>query len=73
MSTEPAAAHTDIFAECIIHQRPPYRDCAGEMIAYASTTKSRDFEELRDEVDKLGYAVADKLGATQRGWQRKPK
>ncbi len=63
--------HTDIFRDCIIHHRPPYRDCAGDRIAYAADTTARPYEELRTEVDSLGDAVADKLGAKRRGWVRR--
>jgi cellulose biosynthesis protein BcsQ len=71
---EAARLKPHIFAEeCFIRQRVPYRDCAGEKIAYAATAENRDYRELRNEVDKLGDAVADRLGAIARGWLRKPK
>jgi chromosome partitioning protein len=59
--------------ECFIRQRTPYRDCAGERVAYAAIVNNKDYRDLRDEVDKLGYAVADKLGAIVRGWVRRPR
>jgi chromosome partitioning protein len=57
--------------ECFVRQRTPYRDCAGERIAYATTTNSQEYRELREEVDRLGTFVADRLGASGRGWARR--
>jgi chromosome partitioning protein len=57
--------------DCFIRQRTPYRDHAGERIAYAATSKDQDHRDLRDEVDRLGDWIAPKLGAEPRGWIRR--
>lgn len=68
-----ARLNPDIVPEdCFIRQRPPYRDHAGERIAYAATSRDENHRDLRDEVDRLGDWIAPKLGADQRGWRRKP-
>jgi cellulose biosynthesis protein BcsQ len=54
------------------HQRPPYRDCAGERIAYAATPNNQAYRDLRDEVDRLGTALAPTLGKDVRGWTMPP-
>jgi chromosome partitioning protein len=54
--------------DCFIRQRPPYRECAGELIAYASQSDAKEYRDLRDEVDRLGCNIADKIGGTGRGW-----
>jgi chromosome partitioning protein len=54
----------------VIHQRPPYRRCAGERIAYAATERSIPFESMREEIDRLGDEIAPRLGAAGRGWRR---
>jgi len=61
-----------IFPEdCFIRQRPPYRDCAGERIAYAAVEQSQPYQHLRAEVDRLGKAIASMLGVTGKGWCRR--
>jgi cellulose biosynthesis protein BcsQ len=57
--------------ECFIRQRGPYRDHAGERIAYAALSKNQDHETLRAEVDRLGDWVAPRIGATSKGWTRR--
>jgi len=57
--------------DCFIRQRAPYRDHAGERIAYAATSNNQDHQALRDEVDRLGDWIASKLGAEPRGWRRR--
>lgn len=57
--------------ECFIRQRTPYRECAGEKIAYAATTRNRDYRAMREEVDRLGDVLAHRLGASHRGWARR--
>ena len=57
--------------EFLMHQRPPYRRCAGERIAYAATDRSAIFEAMRKELDRLGDDVAQRLGAAGRRWVRK--
>jgi chromosome partitioning protein len=67
-----ARLQPQIFEEaCFIRQRPPYRDCAGERIAYASLARNEAYSDLRDEVDNLGYTVAERMGAIGRGWTPK--
>jgi hypothetical protein len=56
---------------CFIRQRPPYRDAAGRLIAYAAQSDAKDFRDLREEVDALGDEIADRIGAVARGWVRK--
>jgi chromosome partitioning protein len=56
---------------CFIRQRPPYRDAAGRLIAYAAQSEAKDFRDLREEVDALGDEIADRIGAVARGWVRK--
>ena len=69
-----ARLNPDILPEaCFIRQRPPYRDCAGEKIAYAATANNEDYRDLRDEVDRLGDVLPPWLGAIARGWARKVK
>ena len=69
-----ARLNPDILPEaCFIRQRPPYRDCAGEKIAYAATANNEDYRDLREEVDRLGDLLAPWLGAIARGWARKVK
>ena len=57
--------------DCFIRQGAPYRDHAGERIAYAATSNNQDHQALRDEVDRLGDWIASKLGAEPRGWRRR--
>jgi chromosome partitioning protein len=57
--------------ECFIRQRPPYRDHAGERIAYAAVSNDEDHRSLRKEVDRLGDTLAPRLGAIARGWTRR--
>jgi len=57
--------------ELLMHQRPPYRRCAGERIAYAATERSAIFEAMRKELDHLGDETARRLGAAGRRWVRK--
>jgi cellulose biosynthesis protein BcsQ len=52
----------------MIHQRPAYRRCAGERIAYAAVEQSQIFRKMREEVDGLGLLIGDRLGAGPRGW-----
>lgn len=60
-----------IFPEdCFIRQRPPYRDCAGERIAYAAVGQAQPYQQLREEVDRLGDQIASMIGATGKGWVR---
>ncbi len=67
-----ARLRPDILPEgCFIRQRTPYRECAGEKIAYAATTRNQDYRALRDEVDRLGDVLAARLGAAHRGWARR--
>lgn len=54
--------------EYFIRQRPPYRECAGQLIAYASQSNANEYRELREEVDRLGREIGDRMGATGRGW-----
>lgn len=56
--------------QCFIRQRPPYRDCAGSLIAYAATSQAAPYDELRKEVDRLGDFIAPKIGAAARNWMR---
>ncbi len=61
-----------IFGEnCVIKQRPPYRECAGERIAYAAVDRSEPYQELRKEVDRLGDQVALMMGVAGKGWVRR--
>lgn len=57
--------------ECFVRQRPPYREHAGERIAYAATSEDAAHVALRAEVDLLGDWVAPKLGAAAIGWERR--
>jgi chromosome partitioning protein len=57
--------------ECFIRQRPPYREHAGERIAYAAVANDQAHRQLREEVDRLGDWIAPKLGAAPRGWRRR--
>jgi chromosome partitioning protein len=57
--------------DCFIRQRSPYRDHAGERIAYAATPRDQVHRDLRDEVDRLGDWIAPKIGAEARGWSRR--
>jgi chromosome partitioning protein len=57
--------------ECFIRQRPPYRDCAGERIAYAAVDRAQAYEQLRDEVDRLGGEIARIIGVTGKGWSQR--
>jgi chromosome partitioning protein len=57
--------------EYFVRQRPPYRRCAGERIAYAAVERSVIFDAMRKEMDKLGDEIAARLGATGRRWVRK--
>ena len=62
----------DILPEaCFIRQRPPYREHAGERIAYAAISNDQAHTLLRDEVDTLGDWIAPRLGAAPRGWTRR--
>jgi chromosome partitioning protein len=56
--------------DCFIRQRPPYRGCAGERIAYAAVEQARPYQQLREEVDRLGDEIARMIGATGKGWVR---
>lgn len=61
-----------VFAEgMLIHQRPPYRRCAGERIAYAAVDESAVFRGMRQELDLLADEIAHRLGATGRKWARR--
>jgi chromosome partitioning protein len=63
---------THVFPErCFIRQRAPYRDAAGQLIAYASESDAKEFRELREEVDRLGDEIGRRVGAEARGWVRK--
>jgi chromosome partitioning protein len=65
-----AALRPDIVPEeCFIRHRPPYRQHAGERIAYAAESEDAAHERLREEVDRLGDWIAPKLGAAPRGWR----
>lgn len=67
-----ARLKTDIVPEdCFIRQRTPYRDHAGERIAYAASSNDRAHEDLRTEVDHLGDYIAPLLGAAAKGWKRR--
>jgi chromosome partitioning protein len=69
---EAARLKPDIVPEdCFIRQRTPYRDHAGERIAYAATSQDQRHEDLRKEVDKLGDWIAPRLGATAKSWKRR--
>jgi chromosome partitioning protein len=57
--------------DCFIRQRPPYREHAGERIAYAAISNNEAHQELREEVDRLGEWIAPWLGAQPRGWTRR--
>ena len=57
--------------ECLIRQRTPYRDCAGERIAYAAVGTAQPYEELRREVDRLGDEIARMMGVMGKGWSRR--
>jgi cellulose biosynthesis protein BcsQ len=57
--------------DCFIRQRTPYREHAGERIAYAAVSGDKYHEDLRAEVDRLGDWVAPKLGAEAKGWKRR--
>ena len=62
----------NIFPErCFIRQRPPYREHAGERIAYASLSNDHHHMDLRTEVDMLGDEIAPALGCGVWGWQRR--
>lgn len=56
--------------DTFIRQRPPYREHAGNRIAYASSSNDRPHEQLREEVDRLGEVISDRIGAGGRGWKR---
>ena len=60
-----------VFEQHTIRQRPPYRRCAGERIAYAAVEQNQLFQRLREEVDRLGYQIGDRMGAAGRGWVRR--
>jgi chromosome partitioning protein len=67
-----ARLRPDIVPEaCFIRQRPPYREHAGERIAYAALPNDQAHRLLRDEVDALGDWIAPILGAQLRGWMRR--
>lgn len=55
--------------DCMIRIRSPYREHAGELIAYAALRDDQAHRELRSEVDLLGQWVAERLGSTGRGWR----
>jgi chromosome partitioning protein len=57
--------------DCFIRQRPPYREHAGERIAYAALANNADHVALREEVDRLGNWIAPKLAAEARTWRRR--
>lgn len=57
--------------ECFIRQRTPYREHAGELIAYAALSNDHDHRQLREEVDRLGEWIAPKIGAEPKGWRRR--
>jgi cellulose biosynthesis protein BcsQ len=57
--------------DCFIKQRTAYREHAGECIAYAAVPNDQNHRDLREEVDRLGYWLAPKLGAEARGWRRR--
>ena len=62
----------NIFPErCFIRQRPPYREHAGERIAYASLSNDHHHMDLRTEVDMLGDEIAPALGCGVWGRQRR--
>jgi chromosome partitioning protein len=52
---------TDLLDDCIIRHRPAYAECAGESIAYASTSSSREYANLREELDRLGLRIGPTL------------
>jgi chromosome partitioning protein len=56
--------------DCFIRQRPPYRECAGERIAYAASERSQPYQQLRDEVDRLGDEIGRRMGVVGKGWVR---
>jgi cellulose biosynthesis protein BcsQ len=56
---------------CFIRQRTPYRDCAGERLAYAADVDNQAYRDLRDEVDMLGDWLGPRLGSVPRGWRRR--
>lgn len=55
---------------CFIKQRPPYREHAGERLAYAAVSQAAAYTELRAEVDLLGDWIAPRIGAGARSWMR---
>ncbi len=55
--------------DLFVRQRTPYRDAAGELIAYASKAEDQAHRELRAEVDQLAGWIAPKLGAESKGWK----
>ena len=61
----PARLQTDILPEdCFIRVRSQFRDEAGDRIAYLADTKFQPYRELREEIDRLGSTVADRMGMT---------
>ena len=56
--------------ECFIRQRTPYRDCAGNIIAYAATSRAVPYEQLREEVDHLGDAIGSMMAPAGMVWVR---
>jgi chromosome partitioning protein len=57
--------------DCFIKQRTPYRDHAGELLAYAALSNDEQHRDLRAEVDRLGDWIAPRIGAQARGWSRR--
>lgn len=72
-SIDAARLPTDVLRDCLIKRRSPYSDCAGVCIAYVKETRAADYENLREEVDKLGATLADRLCATGRRWIHAPR
>lgn len=53
---------TELLPEsCFIRQRAPYRECAGDIIAYAKATEAEPYVKLRAEIDQLGDAIWERM------------
>jgi cellulose biosynthesis protein BcsQ len=56
-----------------VRQRAPYRECAGDIIAYASLAGAQPYQALRQEIDSIADELAGPLGAQSRGWRAVPE
>jgi chromosome partitioning protein len=57
---------------CFTRQRVPYREHAGDCIAYAHRSQDTAHQAVREEIDGIGYQIAPSLGSATQGWERLP-